>query len=413
VNIAQTLLLSVDMRLSAGASRALGLAGAVVVAAFTSAPTLAGATLPGAEDGNVAFVAICDGQKIGQAIYSLNPNGGSPLTFSCPGGTAPSSTQASAGSIDSMPYFSADGTTLFLASNRLGNEAIFEVHYPSTIAGLPGSQADGATQLTFPATDGENFNDYAPTVSSNGTTLAFIRCNAEDGDCLLYTQSPVVGGTPTVVVTLVSLEPPDPVSGAADRPEIDPVDPTQVLYVGEDQHIHLVSLTGAFAERDLSTESGVGGSADEYPDWKPDGNRIIFDSNRTGGHKIYILDPTTTPATATALWGSSDPGTEIEPLYAPTSPTSTEYVWTKLGVGSNIVLDMGSSATNAVQVNLTANKTNNSQAIWQPIPLGAQAPEVPVVALLPAAGGVLLAGAVLLERRRKQRNASPPTSRAS
>jgi hypothetical protein len=52
---------------------------------------------------------------------------------------------------------------------------------------------------------------------------------------------------------------------------------------------------------------------------------------------------------------------------------------------------------------MTTNNTDNSQAAWQPIPLGAQAPEVQVAALLPPAGGVLLAGAVLFERRRKQR----------
>ncbi len=394
------------MRLSAGASRVLGLAVIVVAATFTWPPTLAGATFPGTENGNVAFVAICDGQNIGQAIYSLNPNGSTPPTYSCPDGAAPSSTQSTAGSIDSMPYFSADGSTLFFASDRLGNDAIFEVHYPATISGAPGSQSDGATQLTFPTADGENFDDYAPTVSSNGTTLAFIRCNSDDGDCRLCTQSPVLGGTPTAVATSVSLTSPDAVSGAADRPEIDPADPTQVVYVGDDQHIYLVSLTGAFAERDLSNESGVGGSADEYPDWNPDGTRIIFDSNRAGGHKIYVLNPTTTPATATALWGSSDPGTEIEPMFSPTSPTSPEYIWTKVGVGSNIVLNMGSSVSSAVQVSLTANKTNNSQAAWQPIPLGDQAPEVPVAALLPAAGGVLLVAATLLDRRRKQRQMS-------
>ena len=93
-------------------------------------------------------------------------------------------------------------------------------------------------------------------------------------------------------------------------------------------------------------------------------------------------------------------------MFAPTSPTSTEYIWTTLGVGSNIVLNMGSSVSSAVQVSLTANKTNNSQAAWEPIPLGAQAPEVPVVVLLPAAGGVLLVAATVRDRRRKQRQIS-------
>jgi Tol biopolymer transport system component len=51
-------------------------------------------------------------------------------------------------------------------------------------------------------------------------------------------------------------------------------------------HIHLVSLKGSFVKRDLSNESGVGGTADGHPDWSPNGQKIIFDSSRAGGHKI-------------------------------------------------------------------------------------------------------------------------------
>ena len=81
------------------------------------------------------------------------------------------------------------------------------------------------------------------------------------------------------------------------------------------------------------------------------------------------------------------------------------YVWTKLGGGSNIVLDEGHGYNSPSQlVSLTANRTNNSQPAWQPVPLGAQTPEAPVALLLPSAGGVLLAGAVVLELRRRRRD---------
>jgi Tol biopolymer transport system component len=378
-------------------------AGGAALATGLLASLPAGASFVGTSNGNVAFVAVCDGQNIGQAVYSLNPNGSSPSTYACPGGAAPNSTQVTAGSIDSMPYFSSTGSTLYFASNRLGNDAIFEVPYPSTITGAPGSQTDGATQLTFPTANGASFSDYAPTVSSDGNTLAFVRCDSSGTDCNLYTQSPIVGGTPGLVTTSQLLAPPDAVSGAADRPEIDPADPTQVLYVGVDGHIHLISLTGAFAERDLSKESGVGTFADEYPDWNPTGTSIIFDSNRTGGHKVFLLNPTVTPATVTALW-PSDPGTEIEPIFAPTSPTTMSYIWTKLGNGSNIVVDMGAHVGSAQTIDsLTANKTNNSQPTWQPVTSPSTGtPEVPAAVLLPGMGGVLLGGAYLVDVRRRR-----------
>ena len=43
-------------------------------------------------------------------------------------------------------------------------------------------------------------------------------------------------------------------------------------------------------------------------------------------------------------------------------------MWTKLGGGTNIILDMGHAvSTPAVLVDLTKNKTNNSQPAWQPV----------------------------------------------
>jgi hypothetical protein len=181
--------------------------------------------------------------------------------------------------------------------------------------------------------------------------------------------------------------------------------------VGTDNHIHLVSLVSAFTERDLSNESGItAGQVDEYPDWNPAGTRIIFDRS----HSVYVFNPTTGPATVCKLW-ASDPGTEIEPIFAPTdtatsSPTSCNppgnmYVWTKLGGGSNIILDAGHSVGNPeTLVNLTQNRTNNSQPAWQPIPLGAPTPEVSMAALLPGVGGVLLIGAIVIERQRRRKH---------
>ena len=413
--------LLLDLRAMQARSRVLALAGILLIAAGIWAASPAEATFSGATNGDVAFAAICT-STIGQAAYSLNPNGSPPPTYSCPGGTTPNYTQSTAGGIDSMPSFDSQGATLYFASDRAGsgnnpgangNFAIYQVAYPPTVSGSPGSQTDGATQITFPAAGGGTSNDYAPTVSTDGSELTFIRCNSGTTSCALYVQNPIVGGTPRLVSTAVALQQPDPVSGAASRPEINPAAPGQALYVGADNHIHLVSLASppAFTERDLSNESGIAaGQFDEYPDWNPAGTRIIFDRS----HSVYVLDPTTGPATACELWGSTDPGTEIEPIFAPTdtatssptacNPAGNVYVWTKLGGGTNIILDMGHGVSSpSTLVNLTQNKTNNSQPAWRPVPLGAATPEVPMAALLPALGGALLAGAVVLERQRRRK----------
>ena len=135
-------------------------------------------TFTGATNGNVAFASVCTA-TIGQAIYSVNPVGSPPPTYSCPGGTTPNSTQSTAGSIDSMPYFSSQGTTLYFSSDRLsqgnnpganGNFAIYQVTYPPTVSGSPGSQADAAVQITFPAASGGTSNDSLPRSPRTGAS---------------------------------------------------------------------------------------------------------------------------------------------------------------------------------------------------------------------------------------------------
>jgi len=406
-------------------SRVVGLAGLLTASAGFWFATPAGATFTGVTNGNVAFaVASCNAS--GQAIFSLNPVGGPPPTYTCPGGTPPNLTQSTAGGIDSMPYFSSQGTTLYFASDRAagpsdpgadGNFAIYQVTYPPTVTGSPGSQSDAALQITFPDPGATgSTNDYAPTVDQNGNELAFIRCATTSGatSCGLYVQTPIVGGTPTLVVTVVTPLQPNSTNGEASRPEIDPSDPSQIIYVGTDNHIHLVSLTSAFTERDLSQESGItGGQNDQYPDWNPAGTRIIFDRNQF----VYVLNPTTGPATACELWGSSDPGVEIEPIFAPTdtavstsgncNPSGNMYVWTKVGAGTNIVLDMGHSVNSpATLESLTANHLTNSQTAWQPVPLASQTPEAPYEAMLPLAGGFVLTGIFALDQRRRRKRST-------
>ena len=281
------------------------------------------------------------------------------------------------------------------------------------MSGSPGSQTDGATQITFPAASGGSSNDYAPTVSADGSEMTFIRCNSGTSSCALYVQSPIVGGTPTLVSTAVALLQPDSVSGEASRPMIDPNDPTQALYVGTDNHIHLVSLTSppGFAERDLSNESGIPSASSTST---RTGTRMARGSSSTG------------PTPCTSSTRPPDPplpaSSGVRPIRErrsnrssprPTrprrrpracNPAGNMYVWTKLGGGSNIILDMGHGvSTPAVLVDLTKNKTNNSQTAWQPVPLPAQTPEVPMAALLPGVGVSLLAGAVLLDRRRRRK----------
>jgi hypothetical protein len=361
------------------------------------------ATFPGSLNGNIAFVALCN-NTIGEPVYSINPNGSPPPTYTCPGGVLPNYTQSSAGPNDSEPYFSSQGSTLYFSGSRAATNnsfAIYSVPYPPSIGGSPPSQTDGATQISFPTANGNSFNDYDPTVDAGGNTLAFIRCDSSTTACTLETQSPIVGGTAVTVVTAMALAPPDPGIGAGNRPEIDPADPKQILYTGTDHHIHLVSLNSpaSFAERDISVESGVAGAQDEYPDWKPDGTAIILDSNRNGGHKVFTISMTNPAGAAQQLW-STDPGNEIEPIY---SPDGTKYAWTKIVNTQQIQVDEGTSyAQPNLVLTLTGSRAQNSEPTWQSAgTIGGILPEAPYAVLLPG-GSLLAAGLVLMVHRRRR-----------
>ena len=389
--------------------RAMIAVGAAALGAGTAiwAGGVAEASFAGSANGKIGFVAICD-PSIGQAVYTVDPNGSPPATYNCPGRTAPDYTQSTAGATDSMPFFAKDGQTLFFSSDRnppSTSFALYSVPFGAPINGAPGAQTDGATQLTTPGSN----NDYAPTVSGDGSKLAFIRCDSLNASCHLFTSalSPSVGVP--VQASPAALRPPDPVSGAANRPEFDPVAGNTVLYVDTSNHIHLLNLTTG-VDRDLSSESGVGTSKDEYPDWNPTATKIAFDSTRSSGTTIWEMDLTGSVATAARLW-ASDPGNEIEPIYG---PSGSGMVWTKLGSGSNLVeysYNAKLSTQQAVATDpLTANRTNNSQPVWQPLAgTGPITPEAPYAILLP--GGALLLGGLLLRRRHGRLPSGGRTSR--
>lgn len=75
-------------------------------------------------------------------------------------------------------------------------------------------------------------------------------------------------------------------------------------------------------------------------------------------------------------------------------------MWTKLGGGDNIV-DWSATAQLGSHVSpLTSNRTNNSEAAWQPVPTNPILPEAPYAVLLP--GGALVLGALVIGLRRRR-----------
>jgi Tol biopolymer transport system component len=374
-------------------------------------PSVAGAAFPGT-NGDIAFVTT-RGDNV--AIEQVNPNASDVGTSS---GDLDNTTQLTAGSVDSEPFYSPDGTQLVFSSNRTGHWAIFQISQTDENESTP------AAEISQQPNE-ETHDDYAPSFSDDGQLVVFNRDNQSietlvlsvgaSSACDLYTPPGGLAGASGD-------------NGAASRIVFDPAQSTTLAYVAGDNHIHLLSgitlpsaadpcpTQGALADTDLSEVATgtplLSTQADANPDWSPDGTKIIFDSTRSGGHSLwYFTNPTSPNPTVTALWPSvAGPGgpTDTQPVFSPDG-TSIAYTQPVVDNGTQVVnyeLDtFGAPQSSETDLTLGAGSSANSQPDWQPIPSTPPpgTPEAPATLLLPAAA-LFTGGAYVLIRNRRRRS---------
>lgn len=416
-------------RLLERAMFATGLVALPLSAAITTAP--AAHTAYAGNNGPIAFAStrLSEGSFGGifdvnsQASGLGNANGDQSATTGLTNGDNGAGT-------DAEPFFSPDGGTVFFSSNRDagGKWVIYDI---STAAPEPPGSPTELSQVSGQ----ESNDDYAPSVAPDGRTVVFNRndvsldtLDAHDLDpqstvCTLY--------TPAVGLAAVS-------NGRASRAIFNPENPTELLYVGGDNHLHLVaglpapSATaptnpcGAVAgqngvtDTDLSAEAtdsvaetsdAPGSYQDENPDWSPDGTKVIFDSTRGGtNHTLWqMTNLTSGTLTVTPLWSAqvgSGPTLKstTEPVY---SPDGTEVAFVEPGQGQNtwtgMIVGMGQGLTNAQDVSLSTegNGIINDQPDWGPAQPTEGTPEVSQAIFLPGLG-LLIGGLGLAYQRRRQ-----------
>ncbi len=329
------------MRAKVGVSTvmtAIGAAGLVGSALWMTTPPAA-AAFPGS-NGDIAFVSTRNNDV---AIYQVNPQGSGLGTTT---GDEDNTTPLTGGSVDAEPFYSPDGSTVYFSSNRSGFWSIYSI---AQSAEEPPTTPTELSQMS----GSESHDDYSPSVAPDGETVVFKRDNTalytlyvstgESSVCLLYT--PPEG-----------LAPASSDNGSGSRAVSDPQDQSKLLYVGGDNHIHLLSgiptppgtnpcgvSPSSLTDTDLSAEAtapageSISGAADANPDLNPLGEsatsvqvgghntNVIFDSTRGGGHTLWTMDlPPTHPASHRS--GPVSSGRATSPIPSPssrrTAPTS-------------------------------------------------------------------------------------------
>ena len=261
---------------------AVGAAGLVGGTMWATTP-LAFAAFPGS-NGDIAFVST---RSNNVSIYQVSPFGTGIGTTT---GDQSNTTPLTNGAPDAEPFYSPDGNTVYFSSARSGDWAIYSIDQsaqepPTTPTEL--SQISGS----------ESHDDYAPSVGPDGETVVFNRDNTA-----IYTLWAATG--PSSVCLLYTpptgLAPASSDNGSGSRVVFDPQDQSKLLYVGGDNHIHLLSglpvpsshnpcgvSASSLTDTDLSAEAttptgdGISGAADANPDWNPAG--IGTTGCRSGG----------------------------------------------------------------------------------------------------------------------------------
>jgi Tol biopolymer transport system component len=355
-------------------------------------------------NGDIAFSSARGDHNV---IYQVDPNVGN---FGRRSSHHNAISLLTLGANDVEPFYSPDGKTLYFS--RHSDHTNYWVIY-SVPQEAPESFANPATELS--AVPGEEANnDYAPSVAPDDDTVVFNRDNS-------YIDTLWAPSGPSSVCTLYS--PPEGLAaaaadGSASRVVFNPVDPSELVYVGGDNDLHLVtgiqSQTGSnpcnqqatVTDINLSNEVFPSGAqyavgADANPDWSPNGQEIVFNSTRGGGNTLFIMDMTTNPPTAYPIWPSSAAARRTistEPVF---SPSGNEIAFVEANRGLQIYDEMrvseehGQWLANGPATALCKQPWNaasfDSAPDWQPIPQTPPAvlPEFPYPAVLP--GAALLA----------------------
>jgi uncharacterized delta-60 repeat protein len=185
--------------------------------------------------------------------------------------------------------------------------------------------------------------DYGPSVSANGSKVAFISLRDNTAEEIYIMNGD--GGAQTRLTT-------------NDQVDLDPsisADGTKIVFASlrdGNWEIYTMNASGGNLQR-VTTNT----FRDEQPSFSPDGNKIVFRSNRDGDPEIYIMNADgSSPMRLT-----TDTANDLEPAF---SPDGTKIVWRTSRDGNFEIYSMNVNGTN--QTRLTNNAATDSDPAFSP-----------------------------------------------
>lgn len=256
----------------------------------------------------------------GLRIAFVSRSGGAPHLWTIPPKKGDATRLTSDAAAEWSPFWSPDGRRIYFGSDRSGTPRLWSVEVEEA-SGRPIGSATPALNVVFPA-------PFYATLSADGGQMAIV--SEPDSSRLFRFPFDPVSGALTSPPAAFPRHP-----GGAALPQPSP-DQTLLVYTVQspNQDLAIVAADGSGEPRLLTNDE----FKDMAPRWSPDGKRIAFQSNRSGGNEVWTVRSDGSDLRRITRTTEGDVG------YPVWSPDGTRLAYSVQGRGGSLIAAQAGAA---------------------------------------------------------------------